>query len=158
MILIGRYIITIIPFVYMYLIWQQTSNFDPESVSDLSKVLNPYVILSIGAVLELGHLFEFGILYFILIMAFLAYGHLKKWKEAVILIISLSYGLIDEIHQLYVPFRSFSIMDLIKNTIGIIVIAILIHKNYFTSKETRFGLFLRNGTNYFKKDNAKVDF
>jgi polysaccharide biosynthesis protein VpsQ len=125
----------------MYLIWQQTSHFDPESVSDLSDVLNPYLILAIGAMLELGHLFEFGILYFLLIMAILSYGHLKKWKEVLVLTFSISYGLMDEIHQLYVPFRSFSIVDLIKNVIGVFIIAFLIHKNYFKSKGSRFGFF-----------------
>lgn len=142
----------------MYLIWQQTSHFDPESVSDLSDVLNPYLILAIGAMLEIGHLFEFGILYFLLIMAILSYGHLKKWKEVLVLIFSISYGIMDEIHQLYVPYRSFSIVDLIKNAIGVFVIAILIHKKYFNCKGSRFGLFLRSSTNFFKKDKSKVNF
>jgi polysaccharide biosynthesis protein VpsQ len=158
MYLIGRFFITILPIFYMYLIWQQTSHFDPESVSSLSTVLNPLVILAIGVFLEFAHLFEFGILYFLLIVALLSYGHLKKWKEVLVLIFSISYGLMDEIHQLYVTFRSFSIVDLIKNAIGVLVFAILIHKNYFKSKGSRFGLFLRNNTNYFKKDKSKVNF
>jgi polysaccharide biosynthesis protein VpsQ len=103
MILIGRIIITIIPIVYMYLIWLQTSHFDPESVSDLSKLIPPFVLLAIGAALE------FGILYFLLITFFLLYGPLMKWKEVLVFILSFTYGLIDEIHQVYVPFRSFSI-------------------------------------------------
>lgn len=153
-----RFTLTILPVFYIYLIWQQTSHFDPESVSDLSDVLNPYLILAIGAMLELGHLFEFGILYFLLIMAFLSYGHLKRWKEILALIFSLSYGLIDEIHQIYVPFRSFSIIDLVKNAIGVFVITILIHKKYFNSKGSRFGRFLRGSTFFFKKDKTKVNF
>jgi polysaccharide biosynthesis protein VpsQ len=148
---IGRFIITIFPFIYIFLIWLQTSHFDPESVSSLSEVLNPVVIMAIGAALEIGHLFEFGILYFLLILAFLSYGDLKKWKEILVLIFSLSYGVIDEIHQLYVPFRSFSILDLVKNTIGIFVIAILIHKKYFKSKGSRFGQYLKVSTIFFKK-------
>jgi polysaccharide biosynthesis protein VpsQ len=158
MYIIGRVFFTILPIIYMYLIWQQTSHFDPESVSSLSFVLNPYVILAIGAALEFAHLFEFGILYFLLIVALLSYGHLKKWKEVLIISISVFYGVIDEIHQLYVPFRSFSIIDLIKNTIGVFVIASLIHKKYFSSKESRLGLFLRNRTTFFKKDKSKVNF
>lgn len=158
MYIIGRFLITILPIFYMYLIWQQTSHFDPESVSGLSTILNPFVILAIGASLELAHLFEFGILYFLLIVALLSYGHLKKWKEVLVLIFSISYGLMDEIHQLYVPFRSFSIVDLIKNAIGVFVVAILIHKNYFIRKGSRLGLFLRSSTNFFKKDKSKVNF
>jgi polysaccharide biosynthesis protein VpsQ len=146
---IGRFILTILPFLYMYLIWLQTSHFDPESVSDLRHVLNPYIILAIGAALELGHFFEFGILYFLFIMAFLSYGHLKKWMEIIVVIISLAYGFVDEIHQIFVPFRSFSVFDLIKNTIGVFVIAGIIHQKYFNNKSSRFGLFLRNSTSLF---------
>lgn len=158
MYIIGRFLITILPIFYMYLIWEQTSHFNPESVSSLATVLNSNIILAIGAALELGHLFEFGILYFLLIMVFLSYGHLNKWKEVLVLIISLSYGVMDEMHQLYVPFRSFSIVDLIKNAIGVFVIAFLIHKKYFNSKGSRFGLFLRSSTSYFKRDKSKIDF
>jgi polysaccharide biosynthesis protein VpsQ len=158
MYIIGRFFISILPVFYMYLIWQQTSHFDPESVSSLKEVLNPYLILAIGAAFELGHLFEFGILYFLLIMSVLSYGHLKKWMEVIIIIISLLYGLVDELHQIFVPFRSFSIFDLIKNAIGVFVVAILIHQKYFNNKSSRFGLFLRNSTHFFKKDKTNVNF
>ncbi|MBY0145917.1 VanZ family protein [Neobacillus niacini] len=155
---IGRFTISIAPFIYMYLIWQQTSHFDPDSVSDLTKLINPFVILAIGAALEFGHFFEFGILYLLLIMFFLLYGPLKKWKEVVVLVLSIGYGVIDEIHQLYVPFRSFSIIDLVKNAIGVFVIAILIHRKYFNSNGSRFGRFLRRSTLFFKEDKSKVNF
>ncbi len=158
MIFIGRFVLTIFPLLYMYLIWLQTSHFDPESVSDLKHVLNPYIILAIGAALELGHFFEFGILYFLLIMAFLSYGHLKKWLEIIVVIISLTYGLVDEIHQIFVPFRSFSIFDLVKNAVGVFVVAGFIHQKYFNNKRSRFGLFLRNSTNVFNKGKSKVNF
>ncbi|MEH7495083.1 VanZ family protein [Neobacillus niacini] len=153
-----RFTLTILPIFYMYLVWQQTSQFDPESVSDLSDVLNPYLILAIGAMLEMGHLFEFGFLYFLIIWALLSYGDLKKWMEVIVIIISISYGVVDEIHQIFVPFRSFSIVDLIKNTLGVMVIAILIHKKYSKSEGSRLGLFLRSSTNFFKKDKSKVNF
>jgi polysaccharide biosynthesis protein VpsQ len=155
---ISRFFITLIPFIYMYLIWLQTGHFDPESVSSLATVLNSYVILAIGAALELGHLFEFGFLYFLLILALLSYGDMKKWMEVIVIIISISYGVVDEIHQIFVPFRSFSIVDLTKNAIGVLVIAILIHKKYFNSKGSRFGLFMRCSTNFFNKDKSKVNF
>jgi polysaccharide biosynthesis protein VpsQ len=155
MIVIARLIITIVPFTYMYLIWQQTSHFDPESVSSLATVLNSHVILAIGAALELGHLFEFGILYFLLILALLSYVPLNKWMEVMFIIFAILYGLMDEIHQIFVPFRTFSIFDLIKDAIGVIVIAYLIHKNYFKSQRSRLGLFLRNTTSFFHKDRGQ---
>jgi polysaccharide biosynthesis protein VpsQ len=156
MILIRKFLITTFPILYMYLIWQQTSHFDPESVSDLKHVLNPYIILAIGAALELGHFFEFGILYFLLILALLCYVPLKKWMEVMVIIVAILYGLMDEIHQVFVPFRTFSIFDLIKDAIGVIVIASIIDQKYF-NKNSRFGLFLRNRTGLFKKEKTKMD-
>jgi polysaccharide biosynthesis protein VpsQ len=152
MYIIGRFLISILPVFYMYLIWLQTSHFDPESVSSLTTVLSDAVILAIGASLELAHLFEFGILYFLIILALLSYGHLRKWKEILAINISLLYGLTDEIHQLFVPFRSFSILDLIKNSVGVLVIWYFIHQKYFTEKDTRVGYFFRKITTIFKAE------
>ncbi|WP_254782310.1 VanZ family protein [Bacillus sp. OK048] len=148
--------LTLFPFIYMFLIWQQTSKFDPESVSGLSTVLSDVVILAIGGTLELAHLFEFSILYCLIIMALLCYGYLNKWKETLAIVISLLYGLADEIHQLFVPFRSFSIIDLIKNSIGILVIWYFIHQKYFTKKDSRLGSFFRKITTFFKKEKANT--
>lgn len=155
---IGRFIITLVPLIYMFLIWQQTSHFDPESVSGLSKVLSNAVILAIGAVLELAHLFEFGILYFLVLMALLSFGPLSKWKEILAIIISLLYGITDEIHQMFVPFRSFSIIDLIKNAIGVFVTWIIINKKYYSKKPSRLGSFLRGITKILKMDSNNVTF
>ncbi|MFB3170673.1 VanZ family protein [Neobacillus sp. 179-C4.2 HS] len=155
---LGRFLILILPVFYMYLIWQQTSHFDPESVSWLSTVLSDAVILAIGATLELAHLFEFGILYFLVILALLSYGHLSKLKEILAIFISLLYGLTDEIHQLFVPFRSFSIIDLIKNAIGVFAIWIIINKKYYSKKHSRLGSFLSGITKFFKMDSNNVPF
>jgi polysaccharide biosynthesis protein VpsQ len=152
-----RFSILILPVLYMYAIWQQTSHFDPESVSGLSTVLNPFWILAIGIMLEIGHLFEFGILYFLLIIVFLSYGDLKKWMEVIVLTISLLFGITDEIHQIFVPFRSFSVIDLIKNAVGVIVIACIIHNKYFTNKRSKLSLFLWNYAHYFKRDKSTKD-
>lgn len=156
--IIVRLFISILPLVYMFLIWQQTSHFDPESVSSLSTILNETAILAIGASLELGHLFEFGILYFLIISAFLSFGQLSNWKEFVAMVISLSYGFLDEIHQLFVPFRSFSIIDFLKDAIGVLVIWIIINKMYYSKKHSKLGFFLRSITNFFKKDQNNVTF
>jgi len=47
----------------------------------------------------------------------------KKIKTKFIIItilISISYAILDELHQLFVPFRSSSIQDIITDTLGII--------------------------------------
>jgi len=46
----------------------------------------------------------------------------KKIKSnylLIVLIISISYAILDEIHQMFVPFRESSIKDILTNTIGI---------------------------------------
>ena len=128
----------------MSLIWMQSSHFDPESLAGISYSINKSVFLFIGASLEFAHLFQFGLLYLCLIIVFLSFGKLKTWQEAVAAIVALAYGIIDEIHQFYVPFRSFSLMDLLKDAIGIWIFWWVIHKNYYTNKKSKIGSWLRS--------------
>ncbi|WP_256988770.1 VanZ family protein [Bacillus sp. EB106-08-02-XG196] len=106
--------------------------------------------------MEFAHLFEFGILYFLIILALLCYGQLSKRKEILAIAISLLYGLSDEIHQIFVPFRSFSIIDLIKNAIGVLAIWYFIHQKYYNKTDSGVGSFLRKITIFFKKEKTNV--
>lgn len=138
--LLARFALTLLPIFYMAFIWIQSSYFDPESLSAISSQIRFEIILFIGILLELSHLFEFGVLYFLIIMAFLSYGRLTYFKEFLGILLAFSYGFLDEIHQMYVPYRSASLVDLMKNTFGIVVFWWLIHRNYFKrphSKLTR---------------------
>lgn len=48
----------------------------------------------------------------------------------IVLIISITYAISDEVHQLFVPFRNFSIKDILTNTSGIFSsIIIYLHMN-----------------------------
>ncbi len=75
--------------------------------------------------LELLHIVEFGILYILLMIFFTSFGPISRLKETISITISILYSVSDEIHQYYVPFRSFAIGDLIKNIIGIIFMWLL---------------------------------
>jgi polysaccharide biosynthesis protein VpsQ len=136
---------------YMAFIWIQSSYFDPESLVGFSSSLSQSVFLLIGASLEFAHLFQFGLLYLCIVMIFLSFDKLRTWQEVTAGVIALSYGLIDEIHQLYVPFRSFSIADLLKDTIGIAVFWWVVHRSYFYNKGSKIGLWLRSIT-----ENSKI--
>lgn len=131
---------------YMAFIWIQSSYFDPESLVGFSSSLSQSVFLLIGAALEFAHLFQFGLLYLCIVLVFLSFGRLRKWQEVTAAVIALSYGLADEIHQLYVPFRSFSIGDLLKDTIGIIVFWWMVHRSFFYKKSSKLGRWLRSVT------------
>jgi polysaccharide biosynthesis protein VpsQ len=146
-----RTIFIMLALCYMAFIWIQSSKFDPESLAALTSTLNRSVYLIIGASLEFAHLFQFGLLYLCIVMIFLSFGKLRTWQEVTAGVIALSYGLIDEIHQLYVPFRSFSIADLLKDTIGIAVFWWVVHRSYFYNKGSKIGLWLRSIT-----ENSKI--
>ena len=72
--------------------------------------------------------------------------------------VSMIYGLVDEVHQMYVPFRSFSISDLLKDWIGVIVASLIIHKSYFSNKKSRLGLALRRIEGKSGKHNSNIHF
>lgn len=102
-----KWSVRLLPLVYAVLIWIQSSEFDPETAPGL------------GGVLEAGHLILFGILYIFLWLAFRTFGRMTRGKESLIFLIVLLCAFIDEIHQSFVPFRSFSYTDLVKDFIGI---------------------------------------
>ncbi|MBS4197604.1 VanZ family protein [Lederbergia citri] len=144
-----KLILRILPIPYIIFIWIQSSSFDPESVYNLSNYISNSIIVIIGACLELAHLIEFGILYLLLILAILTFRSLDSKTEAICFTVAILYGLIDEIHQYFVPFRSFSIIDLVKDFVGVFVIWIIIHVSYFKKEESKIGSLLRNIRNTF---------
>ncbi|KPL58245.1 VanZ family protein [Rossellomorea vietnamensis] len=122
---------------YCSIIWLQSSHFNPESASALINTLSPSLALILGIGFELFHFVEFGLLYLLIILFLLTFGYLTKKKELIAIFFSASYSLIDEIHQYYVPFRSFSIGDIIKDFIGIIIIGYWVRKELNTKSHSR---------------------
>jgi len=77
------------------------------------------------------HIIEYAIL------GILWYRTLKN-KIFLVLAIGIIYGLSDEFHQLFVPFRQFSILDWITDAAGIVIgIAIGRWIYYLLSKKTK---------------------
>jgi len=141
-----RIVFLLVTICYMSVIWIQSSWFNPEELGVLTSSLNQSVFLLIGATLELAHLFQFGLLYLCIVIVFVSFGRLQMWQEVTAAVIALTYGVVDEVHQLYVPFRSFSIVDLLKDTIGIIVFWWVVHRSYFYNKSSKIGRWLRSVT------------
>lgn len=143
--LVKRFVLLGLLIAYMTVIWLQSSHFNPEEMgSILSERISLQFILLIGICLELAHLFQFGIVYILFIMVFLSFGRLSKWMEIAAFAIAFLYGLIDEIHQMYVPFRSASLSDLLKNLIGIMGAWWIIRRCYFSLRDTFVGRILRS--------------
>lgn len=116
-------LISALPLLYMVLIWILSSN-------PADAIVNtPF---SFDALLkESLHLIEFAILYWLIAFAFMAQN---KWSEKASLlaaIISILYGLTDEIHQSFVPSRSATVIDFIKDTIGVTVSYYIARRKFF---------------------------
>ncbi len=141
-----RFFLRVLPVIYMFGIWLQSSFFNPENIGQISNKITHEMIIMFGVAFELAHLIQFGILYLLLIIAYLTFGDLNKRIEHVAIVISIGYGLIDELHQLFVPFRSFSIIDLIKDVIGVYVIWYLVKKYYYKNSRSKLGSVLKSVT------------
>ena len=139
-----RIVFLLVTIGYMSLIWIQSSWFNPEELGELTSLLNQFVFLFIGATLEFAHLFQFGLLYLCIVLVFLSFGSLQSWQELTAVFIALAYGVVDEVHQLYVPFRSFSVVDLIKDALGVWVFWLVVHKSYFVNSKSKIGHWLRS--------------
>jgi len=101
-----------LPLVYIITIWLQSSLFNPQTIDAKPQL---------GTILELGHFILFGILYVLIYLAWLTYGTMTWKKEVVIIVFTLLCALGDELHQYYVPYRSASAVDMVKNGVGILV-------------------------------------
>ncbi|QOR65455.1 VanZ family protein [Cytobacillus suaedae] len=151
-----KLIIRLLPILYMTFIWLQSSKFNPSQLEYLYPTIHPVVFLMIGGTLELAHLIQFGILYLLIVLAFLTYGELTTKKEIIALVIASLYGVIDEIHQYFVPYRSFSTIDIIKDIIGAVFFWYIIHKVYFKSKDSKIGLLLKRITKLSTKNKQSI--
>lgn len=119
----------------MSLIWY-LSSYPSDAIIDTG--------LSFDAALKEGlHLVEFGILYELWIIAFFTWGKVGARKNIIAVFIAVSYGFIDELHQYFVPFRSATVIDLVKDVLGVMIAAYLFKRYYWGKKDTRLGILLQ---------------
>ena len=68
------------------------------------------------------HLVEFALLGFLLSLGFfLNFGSSVRVKSGLTLAIGILLGCLDEIHQYFVPERSFEVLDMVADSIGILI-------------------------------------
>jgi VanZ family protein len=99
------------------------------------------------------HLIEFGILYVMLALFFLIDGKLTTKTNILCaaIAIAIAYGLTDEIHQSFVPARSATVIDFVKDTTGVLFAFFFIHHAYFGTRFKKLGHLLRKIETKFKK-------
>jgi glycopeptide antibiotics resistance protein len=153
MVILVRFTLVCLPILYMILIWLQSRYFSPDSVLDDLSYIGHGLIIILGTGFELLHFFEFALLYLFIILTFLSFGELTKRKEYLAIIISFLFSVGDEIHQYFVPFRSSTFTDLLKNLMGIIVVWRVTHWFYFKVDNSLLVRFRRKMN---PKSNGKV--
>lgn len=75
--------------------------------------------MTLGFLLESLHLIEFAVLYLMIIAALRVNNRYTRNTNLLAAILACFYGLTDEIHQLFVDGRSFTVHDLLKDWIGV---------------------------------------
>ncbi|MFT4416371.1 VanZ family protein [Fredinandcohnia humi] len=129
-----KYLLYIAPFAYMILIWILSS------LPSDAIVNTPFSFDR--AFKESLHLIEFGILYGLWVLFLLVRGKLTAKTNIIAAVISIAYGFVDEAHQYFVPYRSATVIDLVKDTIGVLVLFFIIKRSYFGEKFPRIGRIL----------------
>ncbi|MGG3449024.1 VanZ family protein [Domibacillus aminovorans] len=122
------------PVVYMMAIWAM-SGLPHDTIMDLpNNTVDQFLKESL-------HLVEFAILYVLIIYAFLANGKLTPFISLAAAIFASFYGLADEIHQAFIPYRSATLIDAIKDVTGIFIAFTIVKYMYF-EKNSRIGRWM----------------
>lgn len=130
-----RFLLLIAPFLYMIFI------FILSSLPSDAIVNTPFSWDQ--AFKESLHLIEFGILYGLWVLFFLVQGTFTPKTSILAAVLSIAYGFSDELHQYFVPYRSATVIDLVKDTIGVLVLFSIVKVSYFGEKLPRFKKLLQ---------------
>jgi VanZ family protein len=123
-----KWLLRVLPLLYMAVVWIQSSYSSDQFV----KLSNSWLDNNIK---ESLHLIEFAILYVLLVLAFLTRrGGLTRRLNIVSAGIAALWGLTDEFHQSFVPYRSATLIDFVKDIIGISVCFYFISGALFKGK------------------------
>ncbi len=122
-----RVIVTLLPLLYMIAIWVMSSLPDDVILDLPSSPVDRFIK-------EALHLVEFAILYMLLVAAFAANHRLTPRLSLVAAIVACLYGIVDEIHQSFVPYRSATLIDVVKDIIGVLAAYFHVKYHYFYRK------------------------
>jgi len=138
-----KLIVPVLPLAYMGLIWF-LSSFPSDAVVNTGWTYD-------RTLKEGLHLIEFGILYLLLVLALLSRGKLSLRSSFQAAVFSFFYALTDELHQYFVPSRSFTVTDVIKDLIGITVAWYIVRRAY-TKPYSKVKLIINHITTFFRRE------
>ena len=145
---LGRYSVRILPLIYMLFIWFLSSQSSGAVVT-----FSFYDSL----IKESLHLVEFAILYGLLVLALLTWGELRRRGNRIAISISIFYALLDEFHQSFIPSRSATVTDLVKDFIGVAVVWYILRRTYFQQEHTWLGFWLRKITQHVAPSKCVIE-
>jgi VanZ family protein len=125
-------ILRILPLLYMVAIFIMSSMSSDAIVELPDSGLDNFIKESL-------HLVEFGILYMLLALATLTFKSLTFKINLILMIIASLYGLSDEIHQSFIPERSATVIDLVKDVIGVLVASWILYGAYIGKRFEKLG-------------------
>ena len=126
------YVAWFLPFLYMVLVWI-LSSLPSNAVVELPNSQFDRIWK------ESMHLVEFAILYVLFAVALAASGKLTLQTSLLVAIISALYGVSDEIHQSFVPYRSATIIDVVKDWIGVLAAWGHVRYHHFKRRKSILG-------------------
>lgn len=139
-----KLLLRIMPFIYM------TAVFVMSSMPANAIVELPNSQWDAG-IKESLHLIEFAILYILLVLASLTMKELTAKLNLVCILIASIYGISDEFHQSFVPYRSATLIDVIKDITGVLTASWVMYNAYHKKRFLKLGAFLRRIEEKHKK-------
>lgn len=122
-----RVILTLLPLFYMIAIWVMSSLPDNVILDLPSSKVDHFIK-------EALHLVEFAILYMLIVAALAANHKLTPRFSLIAALVACLYGVTDEIHQSFVPYRSAELIDVAKDFIGVLAAYFHVKYHYFYRK------------------------
>lgn len=124
-----RIVLTVLPILYMIGIWI-LSGIPTNAIIELpSSSVDRFIK-------EAMHLIEFAILYMLIVAALAVNQKLTVGTSLLAAIIASLYGIVDEIHQVFIPYRSAEIIDVIKNMIGVLAAYFHVQFHHFKRRKS----------------------
>ncbi|MFD6206490.1 VanZ family protein [Peribacillus sp. NPDC060253] len=119
-----KLVLTLLPFLYMIAIWIMSSNPDDMILDLPSSSIDRFIK-------EALHLVEFALLFILFVSALAANKKLKPGLSLLAALVACLYGVLDEYHQSFVPYRSSTLIDVIKDIIGVAAVYFHVQYHYF---------------------------
>ncbi|MEK4027732.1 MULTISPECIES: VanZ family protein [Bacillaceae] len=132
---------TIAPFLYMAAVWMMSSMPDNVIIELPQSEVDRFFKESL-------HLIEFAILYSLIVNAFLAHGRFTSTVHLAAALIACFYGFIDEIHQAFVPSRSATVIDAVKDVTGVLVCFFIVQFTYFQRPDSLISRLMNKFTHW----------